>query len=126
MWFAMDKSQFEVFKKAQSSLKSSRVQRTLMRSSQVEDLPEDAAVTYLTENADTFFGVRALLGREIQPSDADEGGQHVAVLNYQFWQRHFHGDRAAIGHTLQLNHIIYTIVEIMPRTFAFNDTFRWR
>ena len=121
-WFAMDKSQFEVFKKAQS-IESLLGFWNVNAELTGEDLPEDVAATYLTENADTFFGVHALLGRGIQPSDAEEGGQHVAVLNYQFWQRHFHGDRAVVGRTLQLNHIIYTIVGIMPRTFAFNDTF---
>jgi predicted permease len=119
MWFVMDKSQFEVFKKAQSieSLLGFHNDNAELTG---EDLPEDVALVYLTENADTFFGVRALLGHGIQPSDA---GEHVAVLNYQFWQRHFHGDRAVIGRTLQLNHIVYTIVGVMPRTFAFNDTF---
>jgi predicted permease len=119
MWFVMDKPQFEVFKKAQSIeslLGFFKVNAELTG----EDLPEDVALMYLTENADTFFGVRALFGRGIQPSDA---GQHVAVLNYQFWQRHFRGDRAVIGRTLQLDHVIYTIVGVMPRTFAFNDTF---
>ena len=121
MWFTMYKSQFEVFKKAQSIqslLGFFKVNAELTG----EDLPEDVAVMYLTENADTFFGVRALLGRGIQPSDAEEDGQHIAVLNYQFWQRHFHGDHAVIGRTLLLNHVIYTIVGVMPRTFAFNDT----
>ena len=122
MWFVMDKAQFEVFKKArsiESLLGFFNVNAELTG----EDLPEDVAVVYLTENADTFFGVRALLGRGIQPSDAEQGGQHVAVLNYRFWQRHFHGDRAVVGRTLQLDHILYTIVGVMPRTFAFNDTF---
>jgi predicted permease len=122
MWFVMDKSQFEVLKKAKSIenlLGFSKVNAELTG----EDLPEDVAVMYLTENADTFFGVRALFGRGIQPSDAEGGGRHVAVLNYKFWQRHFHGDRAVIGRTLQLDHIIYTIAGVMPRTFAFNDTF---
>ena len=119
MWFAMDKSQFEVFKKAQS-MESLLGFWNVNAELTGEDLPEDVAVTYLTENADTFFGVPALLGRGIQPSDAD---QHVVVLNYQFWQRHFLGDRAVIGRTLQLGHVIYTIVGVMPRRFAFNDTF---
>jgi predicted permease len=77
---------------------------------------------YLTENADTFLGVPALLGCGIQSSDASDGGQHVAVLNYRFWQRHFQGDRAVIGRTLQINDDAYTIVGVMPRSFAFNDT----
>jgi predicted permease len=121
-WFAMDKSQFEVLKKAQS-IESLLGFFNVNAELTGEDLPEEVAVVYLTENADTFFGVRALLGRGIQPSDADEGGQRVAVLNYHFWQRHFHGDPGVIGHTLQLNHIAYSIAGVMPRAFAFNDTF---
>src|SRR6185312_11469033 len=76
---------------------------------------------YLTENAGTFFGVRPLLGRNVEPSDADNGGRAVVVLNYQFWQRHFGGDPHVIGRTLELNRASYTIVGVMPRSFAFND-----
>jgi hypothetical protein len=54
--------------------------------------PEEIAGTYLTENAGTFFGVHPLLGRNIEPSDAENGGHSVVVLNYRFWQRHFGGD----------------------------------
>ncbi|HSK45065.1 MAG TPA: permease prefix domain 1-containing protein, partial [Candidatus Binatia bacterium] len=39
-------------------------------------LPEDLSAIYLTENAGTFFGVRPLLGRNIQPSDGENGGHH--------------------------------------------------
>ncbi len=121
-WFAMVKSQFEVLNKARSieSLLGFSNDHAELTG---EGLPEDVAAVYLTENADTFFGVRAMLGRGIQPSDADDGGQRIAVLNYHFWQRHFHGDRAVIGRTLQLNHVAYTIAGVMPRAFAFNDTF---
>src|SRR5580698_10707177 len=84
-------------------------------------LPEDIYCAYLTENAETFFGVRALLGRSIEPSDAENGGRSVVVLNYRFWQRHFDGDRHVIGQTLEMNHTPYTIVGVMPRSFAFND-----
>lgn len=84
-------------------------------------LPEEIAGTYLTENAGTFFGVRPLLGRNIEPSDAENGGHSVAVLNYRFWQRHFGGDPHVIGRTLEMNHAPYTIIGVMPRSFAFND-----
>jgi MacB-like periplasmic core domain/FtsX-like permease family len=77
---------------------------------------------YLTENAGTFFGVRPLLGRNLEPSDAENGGQSVVVLNYRFWQRHFGGDPHIIGQTLEINHAAYTIIGVMPRSFAFNDT----
>jgi predicted permease len=85
-------------------------------------LPEDISGVYLTENAGTFLGVRSLLGRNIEPSDAENGGHSVVVLNYRFWQRHFGGDPHIIGHTVEIDHASYTIVGIMPRRFAFNST----
>ena len=47
--------------------------------------PEDIWGIYLTENAGTFFGVRPLLGRNIEPSDAENGGHSVVVLNYRLF-----------------------------------------
>ncbi len=84
-------------------------------------LPEDIKGYYLTENAGTFFGVRPLLGRNLEPSDAENGGHAVVVLNYQFWQRHFGGDPHVIERTLEIDHASYTIIGVMPRSFAFND-----
>jgi hypothetical protein len=54
------------------------------------DLPEDVRAVYLTSNAFIYLGVPTLLGRGLLPSDAPEGQdpESVAVLGYQFWQRH--------------------------------------
>src|ERR1700733_12958436 len=84
-------------------------------------LPEDIQCIYLTENAGTFFGVRPLLGRNIEPSDAENGGHSLVVLNYRFWQRHFGGDPHILGQTPEIDHSPYTVIGIMPRSFAFND-----
>ncbi|MGA7524591.1 MAG: ADOP family duplicated permease [Acidobacteriaceae bacterium] len=81
-------------------------------------LPEDIWGVYLTENAGTFFGVRPLLGRMFEPSDA---GHSVIVLNYRFWRRHFGGDPHVIGRTLEIDHAPSTIIGVMPRSFAFSD-----
>src|SRR5271167_2232438 len=83
-----------------------------------DGLPEDIQGVYLTENADTFLGVRPLFGRMIEPFDA---GQSVVVLNYRFWQRRFGGDPHVIGRTLEMDHAPYMIVGVMPRSFSFND-----
>jgi predicted permease len=120
-WFATLMPQFEALRKAKS------IEGLLgFRNANAEltggDLPEDVDMMYLSENADTFLGVPALLGRGIQASDAKSGGQHVAVLNYRFWQRHFQGDKTVIGRTLQIEGDNYTIVGVMPVSFAFNDT----
>jgi predicted permease len=84
-------------------------------------LPEDISGIYVTENASRFFGVRPLLGRNIEPFDAESGDHTVVVLNYRFWQRHFGGDPHVIGRTLEINHAPYTMIGVMPRSFAFND-----
>jgi predicted permease len=84
-------------------------------------LPEDIYGAYLTENAETFLEVRPLLGRNIEPSDAENGGHSVVVLNYRFWHRHFGADPHIIGRTLEIDHTPYIIIGVMPRSFAFND-----
>ena len=76
-----------------------------------EDLPEDVPALYITTNSSTHFGVPALLGRTLIPSDAAEGQdpQPVVVLNYTFWERHFNADPTVIGRSLQLVHKTYTM-----------------
>ena len=88
-----------------------------------EDLPEDVIGIYFTANAFQHFGVPALYGRELIPSDAPYGQepQPVVVLGYKFWQRHYGGDREIVGHTIQLVHKTYTVVGILPPRFVWGD-----
>ena len=88
-----------------------------------EELPEDVPSVNMTSNAGSYFGVPALLGRTLIPSDAPEGQdpQPVAVLSYAFWQRHFNGDAMVVGRTIQLVHKTYTIVGVMPSRFAWQN-----
>ena len=121
IWFPLSKAQFDDLRLAapvESALGFNNAHMEITGGA----LPEDIQGIYLTENAGTFFGVRPLLGRNIEPSDAENGGQSVVVLNYRFWQRHFGGDPHVIGRTLEIDHAPYTIIGVMPRSFAFNDT----
>jgi predicted permease len=88
-----------------------------------EDLPEDVQSVQLTGNAGSHFGVPALLGRTLIPSDAPDGQdpQPVIVLSYLFWQRHFNADPTVVGRTIQLIHKNYTIVGVMPSRFTWDD-----
>jgi predicted permease len=87
------------------------------------DLPEDVQGVYLTSNAFNFFGVPPALGRGLIPSDAIDGQepQPVAVLSYKFWRRHFNGDPAVLGQTLQLVRKNYTIVGVAAPRFTWGD-----
>jgi predicted permease len=86
------------------------------------DIPEDVVAAYISPNAPNHWGVPALMGRWLIPSDAPPGQdpERVVVLGYQFWQRYFAGDPAVVGRTLQLVRKNYEIVGVMP------PRFRWR
>jgi predicted permease len=88
-----------------------------------EELPEDVPSVQLSANSGIHFGVPALLGRTIMPSDAPDGQdpQPVVVLNYRFWQRHFNSDPTVIGRNLQLVHKNYTIIGVLPPRFTIGD-----
>lgn len=88
-----------------------------------EDLPQDVPSTQLTGNAGIHFGVPALWGRTLIPSDAPDGQdpQPVVVLSYLFWQRHFNSNPAVVGRNLQLVHKNYTIVGVLPPRFTWED-----
>jgi len=85
------------------------------------DLPEDVQTNYISPNAPNHWGMRALMGRWLIPSDAPPGQspQPVVVLTYQFWQRYYLGDPNVIGRTLQLVHKPYQIVGVMPPRFKW-------
>jgi predicted permease len=87
------------------------------------DLPEDVQAVYLTSNAFNHFGVPVLLGRGLLPSDGPNGQdpESVAVLGYQFWQRHYNGDPGIVGKKIQLVHKNYEIIGVVRPRFTWGD-----
>ncbi len=87
------------------------------------DLPEDVSAVYFTSNGFNFFAVPTVLGRGLQPSDAIDGQdpQPVVVLGYKFWRRHYNGDPAILGKTIQLVRKNYTVVGVAASRFAWGD-----
>ena len=87
------------------------------------DLPEDVQAMYISPNAPNHWGVRALMGRWLIPSDAPPGEspQPVVVLTYKFWQRYYLGDPHVLGRTIQLVHKPYQVVGVMPPRFRWGD-----
>src|SRR5207247_7291405 len=85
------------------------------------DLPEDVQAMYISPNAPNHWGIRALMGRWLIPSDAPPGQtpQPVVVLTHAFWQRNYMGDPNVIGRTIQLVHKPYQIVGVMPPRFKW-------
>jgi len=66
------------------------------------------------------LGVAAMLGRTFTEADDRRGGGPdgpVAVISYSFWQRRFGGAADAIGRSLTLERVPFTIVGVTPPDF---------
>jgi ABC-type lipoprotein release transport system permease subunit len=76
-------------------------------------------VDLVTANYFDAIGVGAGGRGRVFTSEDDHTGQPaVAVLNHEFWQRHFGGDPAVVGRTVPVNRSLFTIVGIAPRGFS--------
>jgi len=64
------------------------------------------------------LGVNAVVGRTLGPDDDTVTAAPAAVLSYAFWQGAFGGDRSAIGRTISLNSVPFTIVGVTEPNFT--------
>ena len=64
------------------------------------------------------LGVNALLGRTLGPADDVLSAPPAVVLSYTFWQDAFGGDRSAVGRTIVLNSVPFTIVGVTEPGFT--------
>jgi predicted permease len=64
------------------------------------------------------LGVRAAVGRTLQPSDDTPASDNVAVLRYGYWQEKFASSPNAIGATIRLNNVPFTIIGVADPTFT--------
>jgi predicted permease len=62
------------------------------------------------------LGVRALHGRTFV---ADDEPRNVVILDHGFWRRHFGGDPAAVGRSVDINGDRMEIIGVLPETFRF-------
>jgi len=64
------------------------------------------------------FGVKAVLGRTLQRSDDIPSAEPVAVLNYSYWKRTFGAAPSAVGKTIRLDGIPFTVVGVADPRFT--------
>ena len=79
--------------------------------------PERIEGARASANIFTLFGVRPRLGTSFDAAATDPAKNHVVVLSDAFFKNHFGGERTALGQTLTLNDVAYTIIGVLPPEF---------
>ncbi len=85
-----------------------------------------AQIRFANLVSDNFFpvaGVTPSAGRAFLPDEATVSAQPVAMVSYDFWQQNYAGDHSAIGSSLRLNGIVFTIIGVAPASFTGLDRF---
>lgn len=87
------------------------------------DVPEVVKAYLFTGDSFKTFGISPRLGRSFGSGDDPVGKQPrpVIVLNYRFWRKRFNGNPAVLGHTLELNHVPYTMIGVTDPRFTWGD-----
>jgi len=66
------------------------------------------------------LSVAPALGRNFLPEEDRPGGNtRVAIATHGFWQRRLGGNRNVVGTTISLNGASYTVIGVLPQTFAW-------
>ena len=72
--------------------------------------------------SDGFFhtlGIQPMLGRDFRAGEDKPGGAKIAILSYGTWMTRFGGRHDVVGQAVSLSGDPYTIVGVLPKSFAF-------
>ena len=79
---------------------------------------EKISLELVSGNYFDVLGVKASLGRTIQPDDnRTEGAHPVVVLSHGFWQRRFNSDPAIVGQQIMFEGANYTVIGIAAQPY---------
>src|SRR5687768_1460832 len=68
-------------------------------------------------NFNDVLGVAPARGRGFLPQDEQPGSPAVMLVSDGFWRRFLAQDPAAVGRTLYLDSVAYTVIGVMPSSF---------
>jgi predicted permease len=65
--------------------------------------------------------VKPLFGRNFSVQEDQRGGAPVVIISNDLWRNRFGGHPQALGKTVTLNGVDYTVIGILPPRFQFGD-----
>jgi macrolide transport system ATP-binding/permease protein len=78
---------------------------------------EAGPVEFVSGNFFSGLGINPATGRLLGDSDNLAGSSQVAVISFEYWRKRFNADPSAIGETIKLNNIPFTIAGVGPPEF---------
>ncbi len=82
------------------------------------ELPEGVEAAAGSYNLFSVLGVQPALGRSFT-AEEDRVGGDTAMLTWSFFERRFAGNPAIVGQQIWLDAKPYTVVGVLPRSFAY-------
>ncbi|MDE3201158.1 MAG: ABC transporter permease [Acidobacteriota bacterium] len=68
-----------------------------------------------------LLGVKPVLGRLFSHGDDLPNTAKTTVISYGYWQRHFGGNKSAVGSSLTLDGEAHQVIGVLPQNFRFLD-----
>jgi predicted permease len=81
--------------------------------------PEHLAGDEISSGFLGTLGVEPSLGRDFTPQEDQRGGAPVVIISDRLWRSRFGADPQALGQSVALGGIDYTIIGILPAEFRF-------
>ncbi|HWA95744.1 MAG TPA: ABC transporter permease [Terracidiphilus sp.] len=73
----------------------------------------------VTDGVLRLLDVKPVLGRIFSRRDDQPNTAKTAVISYGYWQRHFGGNKSAVGSTLTLDGEAHEVIGVLPQNFRF-------
>ncbi|MGA2119603.1 MAG: ABC transporter permease [Bryobacteraceae bacterium] len=86
-----------------------------------EGEPERVKGEMVSANFFSVLGVNPIAGRQLRPEEDRMGAPPVALISGGFWQRKFGSSPDALGKTLRLDGVGYTVVGVIPAEFRYQS-----
>ena len=83
-----------------------------------DESPIEITVTRSSPNLFTLLGVTPAIGRGFAPNEVGPGAPRVIVLTHGLWTR-LGADSSMVGSEIHLNGQLYTVIGVLPASFAF-------
>jgi predicted permease len=81
--------------------------------------PEHIAGYQVSSGFFKLLGAQLYLGREFLPEEDRPAGPRVAIINDRLWKDRFSSSPQAIGKSITLDGVNYTIIGVLPPDFRF-------